>query len=61
MDPLGARPIILQVESLTRWSEANTSSDPLTSTSVIGADLPNAHSSPPFAVRPDLNTKLAIM
>ena len=60
MDPLGARPAIVEVEAVTRWPDAWSQSDPLTGASVIGVELPNAHSSPPFTVRPDLNVKLAI-
>ena len=60
MDPLGARPVIVEVEELTRWADALSPRDPLTSASVVGPDMPNAHSSPPFSVREDLNSKLAI-
>lgn len=62
MDPLGAPTAVMEVNSLTRWADLIMETDPLTKSisTVFGNDLPNAHSSPPFSVRPDLNAKLAL-
>ena len=64
MDPLGARPNILTAEEIPRWGTEESNLDPLTSTSfaisIIGPELPNVHSNPPFTIRPDLNEKIAL-
>ncbi len=66
MDPLGARPTILTAEDVPRWSKESIQQkliDPLSSNpSLYGpeADLPKAHKTPPFAIRQDLNEKVAL-
>ena len=65
MDPLGARPTTITAKEVTRWSSEECISDPLSqakaAADVLGAELPNAHKTPPFTIRPDLNQKVAFM
>ena len=66
MDPLGARPTILTAEDVPRWSKEPTQQkliDPLSSSPTLfgpEADFPKAHKTPPFAIRQDLNEKMAL-
>lgn len=56
MDPLGARPEIVQAMELVRWNETLRGETTLPQLS----SLPNAHVITPFPIREDLNGKIAL-
>ena len=57
MDPLGAKPQVVDASDVTRWSETSPEGPP---PNVDEESLPNAHVISPFYVREDLNRKVAL-
>lgn len=57
MEPLGARPQTVEGNSLPRWSKMEID---MVASEASGRTYPNAHSTTPFPIREDLNTKIAL-
>ena len=57
MDPLGARPQVIDVSEIARWGDSSPEGPP---PNVDEETLPNAHVISPFSVREDLNMKIAL-
>ena len=57
MDPLGARPNIVDVDSIARWNTSDPEGPP---PNVDDSQLPSSHVISPFPVREDLNSKVAL-
>ncbi|XP_064404084.1 protein GDAP2 homolog [Halichondria panicea] len=57
MDPLGARPNIVDADTIARWSSSDPEGPP---PNVDDSQLPSSHVISPFPVREDLNTKVAL-
>lgn len=57
MDPLGARPVTVDIASIPRWNTFDPEGPP---PNVEDSVLPSAHVISPFPVREDLNNKVAL-
>ena len=57
MDPLGAKPQVVDISDVTRWGDTAAEGPP---PNVEDEALPNAHVISPFSVREDLNNKVAL-
>ena len=57
MDPLGAKPQVVDASEITRWADTAPEGPP---PNVDEELLPNAHVISPFSVREDLNRKVAL-
>ena len=57
MDPLGAKPQVVDAADVTSWDDTQPEGPP---PNVADETLPNAHVISPFSVREDLNRKVAL-
>ena len=57
MDPLGAKPQVVDISGVTRWGDTAAEGPP---PNVEEENLPNAHVISPFSIREDLNNKVAL-
>lgn len=57
MDPLGAKPQVVDASEITRWADTESEGPP---PNVDEETLPNAHVISPFSIREDLNRKVAL-
>ena len=60
MDPLGARPVVVDGASLPRWGSEQCEDDPSTSDSMIQNAYASNDAVSPFPLRDDLNRKIIL-